>query len=65
MALRVDNVPIPQHDVPDNSLKYYYGPDKNEKSTGAFTAVSATPTEFTVTYYDYSGAKLYSATSTK
>ena len=54
-----------QKDVPKGSLKYYYGPDKNELSTGAFTVVTATPTAFTVTYYDYSGAKLYEATSTR
>ncbi len=49
-----------QHDVPDGSLLYYFGPGSNLKQTGAFSTVTATPTTMTVTYYNNKGQSIYS-----
>ena len=46
----------PQNDVPDDSLKYYYGPvSPDDNAMGGFALVNAGESTLTVSFIDYKG----------
>ena len=47
---------LPQSDVPDDSLKYYYGPfSTHDNAMGGFALVNAGESTLTVSFIDYKG----------